>query len=189
MEHTTSATTTTATDDVICCPKFDINSFNNDGSGNLYKVITWSDKPFVKDGTMCFFYVPLAFGRAVIRTMKRISDAGAEHPSKSDVMILSDCTSPWYANIFVSTTKEDIPGAQVKKISGTFLAKAYEGEYSNMGKWVKETKEIVRTSSLGKDMVSADLENMKIYFHYPTCPKCAKKFGKNYVVVMAKLLS
>ena len=178
MEHT---------DNSSCCPEFDPVSYNSDGSvNNLYRVITWNDKPFVKDGTRCFFYVPLAFGRAVIRAMKKISNAGAESP-KSDVMILSDCTSPWYTNIFVSSTKDEVPGAEVEKISGTFLAKAYEGDYSNMGKWVKETKEIVRTSSLGKDMLTSDLEKMEIYFHYPTCPKCAKKFGKNYVVVMAKL--
>lgn len=176
------------TDESSCCPKFDITSYNNDGSGNLYKVITWNDKPFVKDGTRCFFYVPIAFGRAVVRTMKKISDAGAE-PPKNDVMILSDCISPWYTNIFVSTTKDDVPGAEVQKISGTFLAKAYEGDYSNMGKWVKETKELVKTSSLGQDnnVEAVDLEKLQFYFHYPTCPKCAKKFGKNYVVVMAKL--
>ncbi|KAL7432904.1 hypothetical protein ACHAXH_001918 [Discostella pseudostelligera] len=166
----------------VCCPKFDLNSYNNDGSGNPYKLLTWNDKPFVKDGTWCILYVPLAFGRAVVRVMKQISDAGAE-PPKSDVMILSDCTSPWYTNIYVSTTKDDVPGVEVQKISGTFLAKAYEGDYSNMGKWATETKELVKTSKMSAE----DVEKMQIYFYYPTCPKCAKKYGNNYVVVLAKL--
>ncbi len=27
----------------------------------------------------------------------------------------------------------------------------------------------------------------KMYFFYTTCPKCAKKYGKNYVVILAQL--
>ena len=26
-----------------------------------------------------------------------------------------------------------------------------------------------------------------IFYYYPTCPKCAKKYGKNYVVIFAKI--
>jgi hypothetical protein len=27
----------------------------------------------------------------------------------------------------------------------------------------------------------------KMYFYYTTCPKCAKKYGKNYVVLLAQI--
>lgn len=27
----------------------------------------------------------------------------------------------------------------------------------------------------------------KLYFYYTTCPKCAKKYGKNYVVILAEV--
>jgi hypothetical protein len=27
----------------------------------------------------------------------------------------------------------------------------------------------------------------KLYFFYTTCPKCAKKYGKNYVVLLAQV--
>ncbi len=27
----------------------------------------------------------------------------------------------------------------------------------------------------------------KLYFHYTTRPKCAKKYGKNYVVILAQV--
>ena len=27
----------------------------------------------------------------------------------------------------------------------------------------------------------------KLYFLYTTCPKCAKKYGKNYVVLLAQV--
>jgi len=26
-----------------------------------------------------------------------------------------------------------------------------------------------------------------MYFFYTTCPKCAKKYGKNYVVILAEV--
>jgi hypothetical protein len=26
-----------------------------------------------------------------------------------------------------------------------------------------------------------------MYFFYTTCPKCAKKYGKNYVVILAQI--
>jgi hypothetical protein len=27
----------------------------------------------------------------------------------------------------------------------------------------------------------------RLYFFYTTCPKCSKKYGKNYVVILAQL--
>jgi hypothetical protein len=27
----------------------------------------------------------------------------------------------------------------------------------------------------------------KLYFYYTTCPKCQKKYGKNYVVLLAQI--
>jgi len=63
-------------------------------------------------------------------------------------------------------------------ISGTFLSKVFEGPYRNMRTWIEEMKDFVR--SQGKSF-------RKLYFFYTTCPKCAKKYGKNYVVVLAQL--
>jgi hypothetical protein len=30
-------------------------------------------------------------------------------------------------------------------------------------------------------------ELKKMYFYYTTCPKCAKEYGKNYVVILAQV--
>jgi len=27
----------------------------------------------------------------------------------------------------------------------------------------------------------------KMYLYYTTCPKCAKKYGKNYIVILAEI--
>lgn len=183
---------TSAVDDV-CCPKFDPATYT-DEEGRPYKLISWDDKPFVKDGTYCCYYIPLAFGRGMTRASKKIDDYGAQVP-KDEFMVLSDCHSPWYSNIFVTVAKNaDVEGAQIEKISGTFLAKAFEGEYSNMGNWAREmqvlVKEMTEDKSTGdakKVVETVDAKDMKIYFYYPTCPKCAQKHGKNHVVLYAKI--
>ena len=129
------------------------------------------------------------------RALKKITDdTGAELP-KNEMMVLSDCKSPWYSNIFVSVAKEEVEGAEVEKISGVFMAKAFEGDYSNIGNWVKEMKELVKEIFLDRkgneekkmEGAAVDVDDLKLYFYYPTCPKCAKEYGKNYVVVMAKI--
>ncbi len=47
-----------------------------------------------------------------------------------------------------------------------------------MSKWIKEMEEYVK--SKGK-------ETKMQYFYYTTCPKCAKKYGKNYVVLLTQI--
>ena len=165
-------TTTTTT---ICCPKFDPSSYTDtdENCNSKTKTITWQSKPFVKDGTYCFFYIPLAFGRAVTRASTKISSANAEC-KKDEFMILSDCTSPFYSNVYLSVSKEVVKGAQIEKISGIFLAKVFD-RY-----WVDEMKDIVKEKR-------EDNTNNKMYFYYPTCPKCSKEYGKNYVVILAKI--
>jgi len=63
-------------------------------------------------------------------------------------------------------------------ISGMFLCKVFEGPYQNMRKWIEEMKAFVTAKghALGK-----------MYFYYTTCPKCAKKYGKNYVAILAQI--
>ena len=69
-------------------------------------------------------------------------------------------------------------GAEMASLSGTFLTKVFEGPYQNAGKWAVEMKEYVK--SKGKEL-------QKIYFFYTACPKCAKAYGKNYVVLLAQV--
>ena len=80
-------------------------------------------------------------------------------------------------DIYIAIDEETI-GAKMEKISGTFLAKVFEGEYKNMGKWVKEMESYVEAKGQ---------KAKKLYFFYTTCPKCAKIYGKNYVVILAQI--
>ena len=92
-------------------------------------------------------------------------------------MVLSDENSLWGSDVYIEVTK-DIPGANMATISGTFLSKVFEGSYRNMRNWIEEMKRCV--TAKGKNL-------SKLYFYYTTCPKCAKKYGKNYVVILAQV--
>jgi hypothetical protein len=150
-----------------CCEPFDPKPWED-------KTIVWKDKVFVKDKITSFLHIPLNTGKKVVKNMGLIDKANA----KSDYqLMLWDEKSLWSTDIYIDVAR-NVPGAQMAKISGTFLTKVFEGPYQNAGKWAKEMQEYVK--SKGKEL-------RKLYFSYTTCPKCAKAYGKNYVILFAKV--
>lgn len=154
-------------DSKICCEKFDPAPWDN-------KELSWKEKLFLEDKVFTLFYMPLNFGAVVTRNMKKIMSAEAM-PKK--YFALADCCSPWKTKLFIEVTKE-VPNSEMVKFSGKFLSKVFEGSFKETGKFAQEMKSYV--SSKKKEMD-------KMYFFYTTCPKCAKKYGKNYIVILAKV--
>ncbi len=150
-----------------CCPRFNPEPWDE-------KEITWQDELFIKDKVRSFLHIPLNFGKVMVKNMEKIMAAGALAP---EPLMLSDEESLWGADIYIAVSKE-VPGAEMQKISGTFLTKVFEGSYKNAGKWAKEMKDYVE--SKGKEI-------KKMYFFYTTCPSCAKYYGKNYTVILAMI--
>jgi effector-binding domain-containing protein len=150
-----------------CCEPFNPKPWQD-------KEIVWKDKIFVKDHVMSFLHIPLNMGKKIIKNMEMIEKAGAK---SSYQLMLTDEKSLWGVDIYIDVAKE-VPGAQIVKLSGTFLTKVFEGPYQNVGKWAQEMKEYVKRK--GKEL-------KKIYFSYTTCPNCAKAYGKNYVVLFAQI--
>lgn len=138
------------------------------------KEITWKDKVFVKDHIMSFLHIPLNMGAIVVKNITLIEKANAQSPYQ---LMLTDENSLWGADIYIDVSK-NVPGAQMATLTGTFLTKVFEGPYQNVGTWAKEMKEYVEKK--GKTL-------KKLYFSYTTCPKCAKVYGKNYVVLFAQI--
>ena len=150
-----------------CCPQFNPQPWDK-------KEVTFRDKLFIKDHVTSFLHIPLNFGGVMVRNMERIAKAGALAP---EPILLSDENSLWGADIYIAVSK-DVPGAQMVKVSGTFLTQVFEGPYKNVRQWVKQMADYVREQ--GKEL-------KKLYFFYTTCPKCAKYYGKNYVVLLAQV--
>lgn len=157
----------TNSDTVECCPRFDPGPWDG-------KELSWKDRKFVKDRVRSFLHIPLNFGLVMKRNVQRIEAAGAE---PGEMIVLSDENSLWGADVYISVSK-DVPNANNVTISGTFLSKVFEGPYQHVHKWIEEMKGFV--TSRGKGI-------RKLYCYYTTCPKCAKKYGKNYVVILAQV--
>jgi hypothetical protein len=63
-------------------------------------------------------------------------------------------------------------------ISGNFVSRVFDGGYNSIPKFVKIMDEyLAETGKKAKDY----------YIHYAYCPSCAKKFGRNYMILFAKL--
>jgi hypothetical protein len=151
----------------ICCPPFDPAPW--DGTQHQ-----WSGKKFIKDRICTLFYMPINFGRVMRRTDKLIKAAGGSVP---DYLMLSDHTSKWNMDIYISVDKE-IQGAQNTTLSGNFVGKVYEGPFTETGDWHKD---------FGKWCAAQNFKPAKTYMWYTTCPKCAKKHGKNFVVIFGQI--
>ena len=154
-----------------CCLKFDPEPWDR-------KTHHWKDKLFIRDTLPQLFHMPLPFmvGRMIQRLWKKAQDADAA-PDLADFLWLAYDPSPWKSEHFIYVTRE-VPGAENVKISGTFISMVFDGPYNAVPKWITELNEYL--TKKGKS-------SKKTYFYFTTCPKCAKKYGHNYVVALAKI--
>lgn len=159
----------TSTDKKICCARFDPKPWEG-------KTHLWKDKLFVKDTVTQFFHIPLNFGKVMTRLCTAIDQAKAAAKPKDFILLAYD-PSPWKSEISIAVAKE-VPGFTMERLSGTFISKVFEGPYSKVPGWLKEMDAYL--AAKGKT-------SKKTYLYYTTCPKCAKKYGENYVVVIAQL--
>ncbi len=150
-----------------CCPKFEPALWDE-------KEFEWKGKKFIKDHVCTLFYIPLNFGSVMKRLDKKTRDANVNVP---DYLRLSDHTSKWNMDLYLAVDN-DLLDAKMVTISGKFISKVYEGNFKDTEKWYADFKEYAKTKNY---------EITKWYMWYTTCPKCAKKYGKNYVVIIGKI--
>ncbi len=159
--------TTQSQPNSICCLEFDPVPWND-------KILEWDKKHFIKDKVFTLFYMPVNFGTVMRRIDGKIRKAGAEIPDK---LCLSDHTSKWNMDIYCAVDKE-IAVAENTTLSGKFYSRVYEGPFKDTGKWCKDFEDAAK--SKGFDI-------KKWFMWYTTCPKCAKKYGKNYVAILSQV--
>jgi hypothetical protein len=150
-----------------CCPPFEPEPWQG-------KMHIWDRKRFVKDKVFCLMYMPVGFGRTMKRVMGKLDAAKAECP---DWLCLSDHTSKWNMDVYLAVDRE-VPNIASVELSGHVFSRVYEGPFSETGQWCADFQEQARKEGL---------EIEKQYMWYTTCPKCARKSGKNYVVVLGKV--
>ncbi|HJZ41815.1 MAG TPA: hydrolase [Bacteroidales bacterium] len=158
---------TTKTDsNSTCCPEFNPALWDD-------KTREWENKKFIKDHVFTLFYMPVNFGKVMKRLDEKVRKAGATIP---DWLCLSDHTSRWNMDLYMAVDRE-ISGAENTALSGKFYSKVYEGPFRDTGKWCSDFEGIVKSKGLGIK---------KWFMWYTTCPKCAKKYGKNYVAILSQ---
>lgn len=153
--------------DFDCCPPFDPAPWDD-------KVLHWDNKLFVKARVFTLFYVPINFGATMKRLNARVEEALGTMP---DWLCLSDHTSKWNMDLFLAVDKE-IPTLENVRLSGNYYCRVYEGSYSETGKWMVDFE---------KHCEEKAYQIEKTYMWYTTCPKCAKKYGKNFTVILSKI--
>ncbi len=158
---------TTSNQNQECCPKFDPLPWDD-------KEFYWDNKKFVKDKVFTLFYMPINFGSVIKKLDAKVRESGAKF---EDNMGLSDHTSKWNMDLYLAVDKE-VPGAENVSLSGKFYSKVYEGDFKDTGIWCKDYENTVKAKGMSVT---------KWYMWYTTCPKCVKKWGKNYVVIVGEV--
>jgi len=158
--------------DQECCPKFKTDKWDN-------KTFTWDSKHFIKESVPAFFHIPYTpmIGKKMKKIFNLAEEAQANIPDLSEALVLFHDPTPFKSEIFLSVTHE-VEGANNVNLSGDFVAGVFDGPYNSMPQHLKTMNE--RLSN----------ENQKAkdyYVHYAYCPKCAKKFGHNYMVLFAEV--
>ncbi len=150
-----------------CCPAFNPEPWEG-------KMHQWTDKRFVKDHVFTLWYMPLNFGKVITRLMGLVEKSGHQ---TTDYLCLSDHTSKWNMDMYLAVNGK-VQGADNAMLTGKFFSKVYEGSFKDTRKWIEDFSQTLKDKGLKPE---------RNFWWYTTCPKCAKKYGKNYVVLFAQL--
>lgn len=149
----------------ICCPPFDPKPWEK-------KFVTFDDRYFMKVKVRTFNHIPLNFGSVMTKAQAAIEKAGAK---VVDNMALSNHVSRWTMEVLIAIDKQ-VDDLRPIKLPGRFLSNVYEGPFKDTGIWCKDFEQLAKEK---------EFPIHTWYMWYTTCPQCAKKYGKNYVVVLA----
>lgn len=151
-----------------CCPRFDPKGWDG-------KKLHFKDKSFVRATTHSLMHIPLNMGKVFGRVIGHIDAADAKDPAQA--IVLSRDLSAFEGEHLFAVTK-DVPDEAMTTLSGDYVVKVFEGPFSQTKHWMEELQALAK---------SKGAEGKSSWFFYTTCPKCAKVYGKNYVVGLAEV--
>ena len=151
-----------------CCPRFDPEGWDG-------RRLIFDNQQFLRATTRSLLHVPLNMGAVFARVQKHIEDAGAQDPDR--YLVLSrDLSGSEGEHLFLVT--KDVPGEEMIRLSGEFLARVFEGPYRHAKNWEHDME--VAAEAAGRTA-------KRVFMFYTTCPRCAKAYGKNYVVGLVEI--
>lgn len=150
-----------------CCPRLDAKDWDE-------QEFIWKGRLFLKDHIRSFLHIPLNFG-SVIHRDHEIVESNAAYPEQP--LWLTEDVSPWGTDMYLALDRE-LADVEIVRMSGTFLTKVFEGPYRDSNQWLSRMDAYVQQR--GKTSI-------RTFFYCATCPKCAKYFGKNQVVLFSQV--
>lgn len=151
-----------------CCPRFKPDAWDE-------KTFKFEDLIFAKATSKSFFYMPTNLGKVMTEAQARIDRADAA--DKDRYLILTQDVSKWKADHYFKVDKK-VPDMPMVTLSGTFMTKVFDVDYKEMTKVLKEFQRYIEAN--GKTLKEQ-------FIFYTTCPKCAKHYGHNYMVMFARI--
>lgn len=151
-----------------CCPRFNPADWDD-------QRLRFDNKLFARATTISLFHIPLNMGAVFTDAQKKIDAAGANPGDQ--FIVLSQDLSPWSAEHLFAVTRA-VPGLETVHLSGNYRTRVFEGPFRKAPEWC---------AAFAEDIEAGGECAERIYFFYTTCPKCAKTYGKNYVIAVAQL--
>jgi hypothetical protein len=151
-----------------CCPKFNPAGWDR-------QELHFRNKPFIRATTKSIGHIPINMGKVFGRVQKHIDDTHASDTSHQ--LVMSHDTSAFGAEHLFAVTK-GVPDEEMTTLSGDYITKVFEGPYKNTKRWHEDMRSLAKSHGAG---------DQPVWFFYTTCPKCAKAYGKNYVVGIAEV--
>jgi hypothetical protein len=151
-----------------CCPRFKPEGWDR-------QELHFENKLFARATTRNLFHVPMDMGSVFAKAEKAIETAHAQ--GDGQFIVLSRDLSAWTGEHLFSVERE-VPGLEMVRLSGDYRTRVFEGPYKNAPKWEGQVE---------SDLAAQGAKAARTYLFYTTCPKCAKAYGKNYVVAVTEL--
>lgn len=155
-----------------CCPRFNPKKWDG-------KTFVWKNKPFITDSMRTFFHIPLmsSISKKMTSLYNSAKDSKKISKKTDEVLILFRDPSAFRSEIYFSVTGA-VKNANNVNLSGTFVAKVFDGPYKGVPIFIKQMNEyLAKEGKKAKDY----------YIHYAYCPKCAEKYGNNYMIIFAQI--
>lgn len=152
----------------LCCPRFKPEGWDN-------QMLHFDAKPFVRATTRSAMHIPWNMDSVFSRVQRHIEEAGGADPATE--IVLSRDISPWEAEHFFAVPG-DVDAEEITTLSGDFITRAFEGQYRRVKHFSHDME--VAATVMGKTA-------KRVFFFYTACPRCAKAYGKNYMVGVAEI--
>ncbi|MGI9544161.1 MAG: hydrolase [Cyclobacteriaceae bacterium] len=155
-----------------CCPLFHPEKWDE-------KTFNWDHKNFIKETVPTLFHIPFPpmIGKKVTKLLEMAESSDMVSTDKEDVLLLFTDPNAFKSELYLSVTG-NVPNANNISLTGTFMAKVFDGGYNAIPKFMKQ---------MDAYLTKQNKKSKNNYVHYAYCPKCAKKAGHNYMVLFAEV--